>query len=106
MNMLQYSIEAKATHGMHGLVPIILAEDKTKVKARLMWESHDDILVRFCRLKDGHNCIADFKLHVGDNCVGYENILNGPWMQRIGGSFRAIIVNPLHDKLPSTFTIT
>ena len=29
---------AKITHGIVGLVPVILAEDETKVKGRVVWD--------------------------------------------------------------------
>jgi hypothetical protein len=40
-------VEAKAIHGINGSIPVILAEDETKVKDRITWESHNDVWLNF-----------------------------------------------------------
>jgi hypothetical protein len=50
--------EAKETHGITGLVPVILAEDETKVKMRIAWEAKTDRLVRFCGPKAGLSIVT------------------------------------------------
>jgi hypothetical protein len=93
-------VEAKALHGVHGVVPVLLSEDKTKVKARIAWDSINDVLTGFCGKKDDHKCAPLFKCTVGAAKVGYENILEAFQGNRIGSFARVIMVNPLHSKLP------
>lgn len=49
---------------MHGPVPVILAEDETKVKARITWAAKIDVLAGFCGPKEDHKCLSDFQLLV------------------------------------------
>ena len=46
--------EAKANHRVEGPVPVILAEDETKVKAHISWDARSDGLVGFCGVKENH----------------------------------------------------
>lgn len=92
--------EAKNAHGVTGPVPIILAEDETKVKARITWEPQFDVLAGFCGSKINHKCVVDFKPYVGEGNTGYENILDAFRGDKIGSFARVIMVNPLHAKLP------
>ena len=48
-----YSI-AKEVHGISGPVPVILAEDETKVKNRILWEPKYDTLTSFCGPKQSN----------------------------------------------------
>jgi hypothetical protein len=93
-------VEAKTTHRVVGPVPVILAEDETKVKTRITWESHSDVLVGFYGSKDGYICLSDFKPTMGNGKVGYERIMDAFKNNRMGGFARVIMVNPLHEKLP------
>jgi hypothetical protein len=61
----QIYVEAKEAHGVHRPVPVILAEDETKVKTHITWEPQTDILAGFCGTKEGHVCITNFKPKVG-----------------------------------------
>jgi hypothetical protein len=92
-------IEAKAAHGVNGLVLVILAEDETKVKSRITWDAHTDVLAGFCSPKDGHECIVDFKPPVEEGEVGYESIVDAFQNFKTGSFVRVIMVNPLHAKL-------
>ena len=92
--------EAKATHGVEGPVPIILAEDETKVKSRISWEARSDRLVGFCGQKEDHICVSNFKPKVGIGEAGYSAIVDSFQLNQKGSFARVIMVNPLHDKLP------
>ena len=89
--------EAKSAHGVQGQVPIILAEDETKVKTRISWEARSDGLVGFCGSKEDHICVSSFKPVVGNGESGYDAIVDS-FRSNKKGSFAR--VNPLHDKLP------
>ncbi|KAL3691055.1 hypothetical protein R1sor_004706 [Riccia sorocarpa] len=43
-------------YGIDGDVPVILAEDETRIKPRVRWESRRDTLTGFCGMKDAHKC--------------------------------------------------
>jgi hypothetical protein len=77
-----------------------LAEDETKVKSRVAWDSSADHLTGFCGPKAVHKCEPQFKLVVGVGEQGYNNILDAFGTFTIVGFVRFIIVSPLHDKLP------
>ena len=92
--------EAKANHGVEGPVPVILAEDETKVKARISWDARSDGLVGFFGVKENHRCVSTFRPHVGNGESGYAAIVDS-FRQNDKGSFaRVIMVNPLHALLP------
>lgn len=48
--------DAKVQHGIEGPIPVILAEDETKVKGRVSWESKWDTLAGFCGPTADHIC--------------------------------------------------
>jgi hypothetical protein len=87
-------------HGVHCPVPVLLFEDETKVKARIAWDSTNDVLTGFYGKKDDHKCMPLFKCTVGEGEVGYKYILEAFQGNRIGSFARVILVNPLHSKLP------
>ena len=92
--------DAKGTHGICGPILIILAKDETKVRGRVSWEARMDTLVGFCRPKDIHICITDYKPAVGVREVGYNKMVYSFRLDKVGAIARAIVVNPLHPKLP------
>ena len=92
--------EAKVTHGVEGPVPVILAEDETKVRSRITWDARSDGLVGFCGEKDSHVCKSSFKPTVGNGEDGYSCIVDSFRLNDKGSFARVIMVNPLHDKLP------
>ena len=91
---------AKEVHNISGLVPVILAEDETKVKSRVAYEQKWDTLAGFCGLTENHVCVSDFKPVVGLGEAGYAKILESFHTHKVGGFARIIIVNPLHQSLP------
>jgi hypothetical protein len=91
---------AKEVHGVGGVVPIILAEDETKVKQRISWEPKFDTLVGFCGPKSDHSCISNYKPVVGVGDEGYNMIVDSFRSDKMGTFARVIVVNPLHVKLP------
>jgi hypothetical protein len=65
-------VEAKALHGVHGPIPILLFEDETIVKVWIAWDSTNDELTGFCGKKDDHKCTPLFRCTVGEGEVGYK----------------------------------
>jgi hypothetical protein len=82
---------AMSVHGIDGLVPVILAEDETKVKQRIAWEPKHDTLA---------GCISDYKPLVGVGDEGYNKIVDTFRLDKMGVFARVIVVNPLHASLP------
>ena len=91
--------EAKAAHGVEGPVPVILAEDETKVKSHISWDARFDGLVGFYGEKESHVCISTFRPQVGNGEEGYVSIVDSFRLNCKGSFARVIMVNPLHDKL-------
>lgn len=92
--------EAKANNRVKGFVLVILAEDETKIKACISWDTRSDGPVDFCGVKENHLCISIFRQHVGNGESGYATIV-ASFRQPDKGSFSWIImVNPLHIFLP------
>lgn len=91
---------AKVGHGITRPVPIILAEDKTKVKGRVAYEPKWDTLAGFCGPSEDHVCISSFKPLVGSQEEGYNNILHSFRSNKVRGFARVTVVNPMHEKLP------
>jgi len=92
--------DAKIAHNIIGSVPVILAEDETKVKGRMSWEAKWDTLAGFCGPKANHVCITTYKPICGVGEDGYNKIVESFRDDQVGSFARVIIVNPLHDKLP------
>ncbi|KAL3678263.1 hypothetical protein R1sor_021219 [Riccia sorocarpa] len=90
----------KAQHGITGDVQVMLAEDETRIKPRVRWESRRDSLIGFCGEKDPHTCSLGTELQVGSGEQGYNRIVESFQRNVIGAYARVIIVNPLHEKLP------
>ena len=61
---------AKTAHGLIGPVPMILVEDKTKVRSRVSYEQQFDSLAGFCGPKENHVCISSYKPSVGSEEEG------------------------------------
>ena len=94
--------QAKEAYGIQRPIPIILAEDETKVKSRIGWDSKGDFLIGFCgpHKGDDHKCVTDFQPAVDIEESGY-NVISDAYSENTIGSFaRMIIVNTLHEKLP------
>jgi hypothetical protein len=91
---------AMVVHGVVGPIPMILAEDETKVKPRVTWEQKWDALGGFCGPKDDHVCVSNYKVSIGDGEEGYNKIADAFRNDKIGGFTRVIMVSPMHEKLP------
>ena len=81
---------AKLAHGIVGPIPVILAEDETKVKGRIMWDQKYDTLAGFCGIENNHVCVSDFRLIVGSGSDGYNNIVDSFSNKRVGGFARVV----------------
>ena len=93
--------DAKAALGITTPIPVILAEDETKVRGRVSWEARWDTMVGFCGPKENHVCIPHYKPIVGDSELGYNKMVESFKLDKVGGFARVIVVNPWHEKLPS-----
>ncbi|KAL3694044.1 hypothetical protein R1sor_007695 [Riccia sorocarpa] len=56
---------SKRYYGIVGDVLVILAEDETRIKPHVRWESRRDTLIGFCGLKEGHTCRLGMEVAVG-----------------------------------------
>ena len=92
--------EPKIAHAISRPIPVILAEDETKVKSRVAWEPQRDTLAGFCGWKNNHRCCTTLKLVVGSGKHGYESIVGAFRDAKMGGFARVIMLNPLHSALP------
>ena len=98
--------ESKAAYGITRAVPVILAEDETKVISRISWASRSNVLVGFCGGKFDHRCDSHFRPVVGSGESGYNNIVDAFKNNRIGSFASVIMVNPLHDRLLLVVNVT
>ena len=99
-SVVQIYKNAKAAHGIVSPVPIILAEDETKVKGRIAWDHRFDTLVGFCGPKDEHIYLSNYRELLGTSEEGYSKIVDAFRNNRVGAFARIVMVNPLHDSLP------
>ncbi|KAL3678662.1 hypothetical protein R1sor_021618 [Riccia sorocarpa] len=67
---------AKQFHGIECDVPVILAEDETRVKPRVRWEPRRDTLIGFCGQKVEHVCKFGLEIEVGNGEAGYSKIVD------------------------------
>ena len=91
---------AKQAHGITEPVPVILAEDETKVRGRVAYKPKWDSLAGFCGPSESHVCVSSFKPVVGSGTEGYSKIVDSFRSNKVGGFARVIVVNPMHEKLP------
>jgi hypothetical protein len=68
--------QAKLKCKVTGPIPMILAEDETKIKSRVYWEQKWDTLASFCGPKENHVCIPSYKVVVGSGEPGYKKIVD------------------------------
>ena len=64
--------DAKTAHQIVGPVSVILAEDETKVRSRVLNEQSFDTLAGFCGSKDNYVCISNYKPTVGTREARYN----------------------------------
>ncbi|KAL3687177.1 hypothetical protein R1sor_013486 [Riccia sorocarpa] len=67
---------SKRYYGIVGDVPVILAQDETRIKPHVRWEPRRDTLIGFCGSKDGHTCQLGLELSVGSGEEGYSHIVD------------------------------
>lgn len=92
--------DAKAAHNIMGPVPVILAEDETKVKGRVAWEPKWDTLAGSCGPLENHVCISGFRPVVGCGEDRYRQMVDSFTTNTKDSFARVVVVNPLQDKLP------
>jgi hypothetical protein len=68
--------DAKDAHEIIGPIPVILAEDETKVRSRVYYEQRFDTLVGFCGPKDKHMSVSNYKPIIGIGEDGCNNNLD------------------------------
>lgn len=93
-------IEAKKTYCVEGHIHIILVEDETMAKSRIVRKVSSHRLVGFYGSKDCHGCVSNFKPIVGSGNASYKAIVNAFVLNKKGSFAKVIIVNPLHALLP------
>ena len=82
-------------------VPVLLAEDETAIIGRLDYCAKQDLLLGSCGYEAlDHKCVDNFTIEVGEGEDGYKVIVNAFKECRVGTYGRALILNPLHPKLP------
>lgn len=93
--------ESVLHHGVVARVPVILSENETKVKERVVWLYKCDCLSRFYGSKIDHKCVSNFipMIGVGEEEYNYK-LIDAFWFGKLGWFARVIIINPLHEKLP------
>lgn len=82
-------------------VPVLAAEDETAILGQISYSERTDELLGFCGVTGAdHKCLDYFTVVVGNGEQGYNTIVNAFNEYKIGPFARAIILNPLHPKLP------
>ena len=88
--------------GIVGPVFYELSEDETTVPGASQYNQRLDSIVGFCGRKGpGHTCDAKHCIVIGTGDDAYKIIENAWATQQLAGYLRLMVVNPLHDKLPS-----
>lgn len=89
------------TKGKVGPVPVLAAEDETGIIGQISYNQRMDELLGFCGVKKTeHKCLDYFTVSVGDGEEGYKSIINAFEQCKICIYERAILLNPIHPKLP------
>ena len=82
-------------------VPVLAAEDETAILGQISYSEGNDELLGFCGVSGAdHKCLDLFTVVIGDGEQGYNTIVNAFNEYKIASFARAIILNPLHPKLP------
>ena len=108
-NFKQFSVlykEAMA-RGKVAPAPLLAAEDETGIIGQISYNQRTDELRGFCGVKGTeHKCLDYFTVSVGEEEEGYKSIVNTFEQCKIGTYGRAILLNPLHPKLPRIAVLT
>ena len=84
-----------------GKVPVEISEDETAIIGKITYHQATDELIGFCGPDGpGHQCVADFRIFVGDGVAGFNTIVQAFENNKIGTYARALIINPMHKRLP------
>lgn len=95
------------TRGKVGPVPVLAAEDETGIIGQISYNQKTDELLGFCGvIGTEHKCLDYFTVSVGDGEEGYKSVVNAFQRYKIGTYGRAILLNPLHPKLPRIAVLT
>lgn len=82
-------------------VPVLAAEDETAILGQISYGESSDELLGFCGVGGAdHKCLDSFTVVVGNGVQGYNTIVNAFNECKIAPFARAIILSPLHPKLP------
>ena len=89
---------------IHGLLSVLVlaAEDETAIIGQVTYNEGKDEVLGFCGVNGDHHyqCLDSFCVPVGDGEEGYKAITSAFNSYKIGTFAQAIILNPLHPKLP------
>ena len=108
-NFKQLSVLYKeaTARGKVGPVPALAAEDETGIIGQISYNQRTDEPLGFCGVKGTeHKCLDYFTVSVGEGEEGYKSIVNAFEQCKIGTYRRAILLNPLHPKLPRIAVLT
>lgn len=95
------------TRGKVGPFPVLAAEDETGIIGQISYNQKTDELLGFCGvIGTEHKCLDYFTVSVGDGEEGYKSVANAFQRYKIGTYGRAILLNPLHPKLPRIAVLT
>ena len=84
-----------------GHVPVLAAETGTGIISQISYNQRTDELLGFYGVKGTEQkCLGYFTVSVGDGEEGYKKIVNAFEHYKIGTYGGAILLNPLHIKLP------
>ena len=84
-----------------GHVPVLAAETGTGIISQISYNQRTDELLGFYGVKGTeHKCLGYFTVSVGDGEEGSKSIVNAFEHCKIGTYGGAILLNPLHKKLP------
>lgn len=98
--------EAKEKHGVSE-IPVLAAEDETAIIGHITYNQTNDELLGFCGVRgEQHTCLDHFTVVVGEDEVGYHAIMDAFREFKIDSYARAIILNPLHPRLPRIVVLT
>lgn len=84
-----------------GQVPVERSEDETAIISKITYHEDTDMLRGFCGVNgENHQCVDNFEIKVGNGAEGYRVLTSAFETCRKGSYARAILLNPLHPRLP------
>ena len=77
-------------------------EDETSIIKYLTYNQKTDIIIESCGEKSSnHQCVVDYKHHVGDGDGAYKGVVKFFESSVVSSMARVMIFNPLHIHLPT-----